>query len=76
MSDVMVYTTPTCPWCSKVKDYLTEKGISYEELNVATDSEAADKMIDLTGQRSVPVIAKAGLFVVGYSPEQIDKLLI
>jgi glutaredoxin len=55
---------------------LDSKGVDYEEKNVAEDREAADKMIDLTGQRSVPVIAKGGMYVVGYSPEQIDKLLI
>lgn len=76
MSDVTVYTTPQCPWCSKAKEFLDSKGVDYEEKNVAEDREAADKMIDLTGQRSVPVIAKGGMYVVGYNPEQIDKLLI
>jgi glutaredoxin len=57
-------------------EYLENQGVDYEEKNVAEDREAADKMLDLTGQRSVPVIAKGSLYVVGYSPEEIDKLLI
>jgi glutaredoxin len=57
-------------------EYLENQGVDYEEKNVAEDREAADKMLDLTGQRSVPVIAKGSLYVVGYSPEDIDKLLI
>ena len=76
MSDITIYTTPQCPWCHKAKEYLESRGIDFEEKNVAADREAADKMIDLTGQRSVPVIAKGSLYVVGYSPENIDKLLI
>lgn len=76
MSDVTVYTTPQCPWCHKAKEYLDEHGVDYEEKNVAEDREAADKMIDLTGQRSVPVISKGSLYVVGYSPENIDKLIL
>lgn len=75
MSDITVYTTPQCPWCHKAKEYLESRGVDFEEKNVAEDREAADKMIDLTGQRSVPVIAKGSLYVVGYSPENIDKLL-
>ena len=55
---------------------MASRGVDFEEKNVAEDREAADKMIDLTGQRSVPVIAKGSLYVVGYSPENIDKLLI
>lgn len=76
MSDITVYTTPQCPWCHKAKEYLASRGVDFEEKNVAQDREAADKMIDLTGQRSVPVIAKGSLYVVGYSPENIDKLLV
>ena len=76
MSDITVYTTPQCPWCHKAKEYLESHGVDYEEKNVAEDREAADKMIDLTGQRSVPVISKGGLYVVGFSPENIDKLLV
>ncbi len=76
MSDVTVYTTPQCPWCVKAKEYLDNHGVDYEEKNVAEDREAADKMIDLTGQRSVPVVSKGSLYVVGFSPENIDKLIL
>ncbi len=76
MGDVTVYTTPQCPWCQKAKEFLDNRGVDYEEKNVAEDREAADQMIDLTGQRSVPVISKGSLYVVGFSPENIDKLLV
>ncbi|MGE5549248.1 MAG: glutaredoxin family protein, partial [Bacteroidota bacterium] len=32
MEQVTVYTTPTCPWCDRLKDYLREKGVSYNEV--------------------------------------------
>lgn len=75
MSDLTVYTTPTCPWCSRLKDYLNEKGVSFNEVDVSADYDAAMKMIDLTGQRSVPVLAKGDQYVVGFNPEQIDRVL-
>lgn len=75
MSEVTVYTTPTCPWCTRLKNYLNEKNISYHEVDVAADHDAARKMIDLTGQRSVPVLTKGDQFIVGFNPEQIDRIV-
>lgn len=75
MEEIIVYTTPTCPWCTKVKSYLSEKGVSFREINVATDGEAARKMVEITGQRSVPVIAKGDQYVIGFNPGQIDRMV-
>jgi glutaredoxin 3 len=75
MSEVTVYTTPTCPWCNRVKSYLDGKGVTYEEVDVATDYQAAQKMVDLTGQRSVPVVAKGDHYIVGYDPDRLESML-
>ncbi len=53
--DVTVYTTPTCPWCKKTKAFLDDNDVDYEELDVASDQDAAKEMIEKTGQRGVPV---------------------
>ncbi|TCL67363.1 glutaredoxin-like YruB-family protein [Hydrogenispora ethanolica] len=73
--NVTVYTTPTCPWCNKVKSYLSEKGVSYQEVDVAADDSAAQKLYDLTGQLSVPVITKGEQVVVGFNQAQLDKII-
>lgn len=75
MAEVTVYTTPTCPWCVKLKNYLDEKGIPFQEVNVATDSSAARQLMDVSGQRSVPVTTVGDQVVVGFDPESIDQLL-
>jgi glutaredoxin-like YruB-family protein len=75
MSDLTVYTSPTCPWCTRLKNYLNEKGVSFSEVDVSTDYDGAMKMVDLTGQRSVPVITKGDRYVVGFDPEQIERVL-
>lgn len=72
---IMVYTTPTCPWCMKVKDYLKTKGVGYNELNVAADYQAAKKMVETTGQRGVPVTMKGEQFVVGYDLDGLNELI-
>lgn len=75
MSNVIVYTTPTWPWCHRVKDYLKSKNIEFKEINVAVDSEGAMEMIRKSGQRGVPVIDINGSIVVGFDQRRIDQLL-
>lgn len=75
MENVIVYSTPTCPWCDRLKGYLREKGVSYEERDVSRDREAARRMIELTGQRSVPVTVVGDRVIVGYDRAELDKYL-
>ena len=72
---VKIYSTPTCPWCKKVKAYLEEKSIKYENLNVAEDMKAQEEMIKISGQMGVPVIDIDGQIVVGFDKTRIDELL-
>lgn len=73
--NVTVYTTSTCPWCVKAKEYLSSKGVNYEEKNVSMDRAAAGEMIQKSGQRGVPVLDIDGNIVVGFDQERIDTLL-
>ncbi len=73
--DITVYTSPTCPWCTKVKSYLNDKGVAFQEVDVAADEFAAQKLFDLTGQMSVPVITKGSDVVVGFNQAQLDQML-
>ena len=78
MSDkkVVIYSTPTCPYCKRVKQYLSQKGISYVEHNVAEDKKAAQEMMRKTKQMSVPVIViDDDEIVVGFDQALLDKLL-
>ncbi len=75
MSDVKIYTTPTCPYCVKAKEYFTRKGIKYVEYNVAQDREALQEMTKLSGGRSVPVITVDDEVMIGFNQDKLDKLL-
>ncbi len=72
---VVVYSTPTCPWCARTKEYLSKKGISYQEYNVAVDRNAAKEMIDKSKQMGVPVILIDDQVVVGFDQRKLDELL-
>jgi glutaredoxin 3 len=75
LSEVVVYTTPTCGYCHQVKQYLAERGIPYREVDVAANSQAAAEMVNLSGQRGVPVVLIEGQVVVGFNRPRIDELL-
>jgi len=73
--EVIVYTTPTCPWCEMVKRYLQAREIPYTEIDVSADYNAAMEMVRKSGQTGVPVVEIDGEIVVGFDRERIDQLL-
>jgi glutaredoxin 3 len=72
---VVIYSTPTCPYCKRAKDYLTRKGIPYREYNVAADRDAAKEMVKKSGQMGVPVILIGDEVLIGFNQTQLDRLL-
>ncbi len=75
MSPVIVYSTPTCPYCHQLKDFLKEKGVAFEDKNVAADTVARDEMVQKSGQLGVPVSAIGDQIVVGFDQVKIAELL-
>ena len=73
--EIKIYSTPTCPYCKMAKDYLTEKGVTFEEVDVATDAAGRDEMIKKSGQMGVPVIMVDGEVIIGFDKERLDGLL-
>lgn len=72
---IKVFSTPTCPWCTRVKEYLDENQIEYEDIDVATNREWAIKMIEKSGHQGVPQLWIGNELVVGFNKEKIDDLL-
>ena len=72
---VKIYSTPACPWCLRVKDFLRENNIVFEEADVASDQAAAQEMIQKSGQMGVPVVDIDGEIIVGFDKERIKSKL-
>lgn len=73
--NVKVYSTPTCPWCTVAKKYLSSKNISFQDVDVSSDRNAAMDMVKKSGQRGVPVIEIGDNVIVGFDQQKIDSLL-
>lgn len=75
MKNVIVYSTATCPYCRMLKDFLQEKNIPFENVDVGQDHEAALEMREKSGQMGVPVLDIAGKIIIGFDKEEITREL-
>lgn len=75
MAEVKVYSTPTCPWCVKAKEFLKSKNIKFEDYDVSKDHDKAEEMIEKSGQMGVPVLEINGKIIVGFDPKEIMDAL-
>ena len=72
---VRIYTTSTCPWCIKTKEFLKANHVKYEEVNVGEDEKARNEMFEKSGQFGVPVTDANGTIIVGFDKEALKKAL-
>lgn len=58
-----------------MKEFLSQKGVKYQELNVAADKTARDEMLSKTGRMAVPTIMVGEQVVVGFNKNELEKLI-
>ncbi len=72
---VILFSSGSCPWCSRAKNYLRQNGVKVKEVRVDKDSDAAKDVVRMTGQMSVPVLLIGRAKIVGFDKPKIDRLL-
>ena len=74
---IKVFTTKTCPWCVKTKDYFKQHGVLFEEIMVDQNNDAAQEMIEKSGQPGVPVISINNWehYIIGFDQEELDEVI-
>ena len=72
---VIVFSTPTCSFCTAAKHYFRQQGIKFRDVDVSRDPAAARDMVRRSGQQGVPVIDIGGKIVVGFDRNKINQLL-
>ena len=75
MATVKIYSTPTCPWCKKAKEYFKENNIKFTDVDVSADEAAQKEMVEKSGQMGVPVIDIDGKILVGFDQGKIEEAL-
>jgi len=75
MSQITIYSTPSCHFCHAAKDFFKDNNITFTEHDVAADLDKRSEMIDLTGQMGVPVIKVDEDVIVGFDEDKLRELL-
>ena len=71
---VVIFTSSSCPWCNRVKQYLRQKRFRFREVNVERDPEGA-RELRRRNIMGVPVVLINNHPIVGFDQMKIDKLL-
>lgn len=72
---IRIFSTPSCPYCITLKEFLKQRGFEFEDINVAVDEKAREEMIQKSQQMGVPVIEIDGQIVIGFDKRRIVQLL-
>jgi glutaredoxin-like YruB-family protein len=72
---VTVYSTSTCPFCIRAKQFLKDNNIEFTNFDVGSDEAKAQEMIKKSGQMGVPVLDIEGTIIVGFDKEKIKETL-
>lgn len=71
--NIKIYSTQSCPYCVRAKNYFSQNGLSYEEIDLTGNFEEIDRMKNKTGHRTVPMIFVNDQFIGGYS-DMMEKI--
>jgi len=74
MSKIIIYSTPSCPYCISAKHFFRERNLSYEERDVSKNPEYIDEMIKKSHQMGVPVIDIDGEIIVGFDRLKLEEI--
>ncbi len=72
---IKIFSTPSCVYCYTLKEFLKERKIAFENIDVSKDEAALKEMVEKSGQMGVPVSEIDGQIVVGFDKERISNLL-
>jgi glutaredoxin len=70
---IRLFVKPYCGWCHEAKDWLDERGIGYEEVDVISNRSAFQEMVALSGQTLAPVIDVDGEVLADFDTGQLEK---
>ena len=73
--NVIVYSTPTCPFCIRAKQFLKDNNVQFEDIDVSENHEKAQEMIKKSGQMGVPVLEIGDKIIVGFDKDKIKEAL-
>ncbi len=72
---VVLFTSPSCVWCTRAKNYFIQNGIKFKTIDISKDKKAAQDCQN-HGCRGVPVVLIGGSrWICGFDQAKIEKAL-
>jgi len=72
---VIVFTQQDCPPCVWVKDFLTQRGVQFEERSIDSGMAVARELTQTFKSQSTPTVVIGDHVLIGYDPERLVQLL-
>jgi glutaredoxin len=72
-SKIRLFVKPWCGWCQEAEQWLDNRSIEYDRLDVTSDREARQEMLQLSGQTLAPVIEVDGEILADFDTGQLAK---
>jgi glutaredoxin 3 len=73
--ELTLYSRAMCSWCIDAKDYLSERGYQFTEIDVGRDREAYEEMTELSDQTYVPTLVAGEEVLANFNTDQLEKFL-
>ena len=73
--ELTLYSRKWCSWCIDAKDYLTDKGYRFQEIDVGKDRQAYEAMKQLSAQTYVPTFVAGDKVLANFDTNQLEKFL-
>ena len=70
---IRLFIKPYCGWCDEAIEWLDERGIQYETLDVTRHAAARAEMFELSGQTLAPTIDVDGEILADFDTGQLEK---
>jgi glutaredoxin len=70
-----LFSREWCSWCIEAKDYLTERGYRFIEIDVGQDRAAYEEMKELSDQTYVPTLVAGDEVLANFDTDQLEKFL-
>ena len=75
LSKIRIFSTPSCPYCITLKQFLKQHDFEFEDIDVSKDEKALEEMIQKSGQMGVPVLEIEDQIIVGFDKPKIVNIL-
>jgi glutaredoxin 3 len=70
---VRLYIKPWCGWCHEAMEWLDERNIPYEKLDVSTSESTYQEMVKISGQTLAPVMDVDGEVLADFGTDELAK---